>query len=111
MGTQATLVPIAFISAASEQARARFPYLDHNRTTTVLTVVAANGAIYEAERAWLVCAWALPAWQPVAERLGSRTRLVLVRAVARTVDRHRQRTLTRIYGPGCDTCRISTPTT
>jgi predicted DCC family thiol-disulfide oxidoreductase YuxK len=111
IGTQATLVPIDFIPAASEQARTRYPYLDHNRTTTVLTVVAANGAIYEAERAWLVCAWALPTWQPIAERLGSRTRLVLVKAVARTADRHRQRTLNRIYGPGCDTCRISTPTT
>ncbi len=112
LGQQATMVPIHFLPAASSNARCRYPGLDHDRTTTVLTVVAANGAVYEAERAWLVCAWALPAWQPVAEHLGTRSRLPLVRLVARSVDRHRHRLLARSHVDACDgACRIAAPTT
>jgi predicted DCC family thiol-disulfide oxidoreductase YuxK len=109
LGGQATLVPIEFIASASPQARARYPLLDHERTTNVLTVIAADGAVYEAERAWLVCAWALPAWQPLAELLVTRPRLLVVKAVTQAVDRHRQRNLARLYGPNCETCRISGP--
>ncbi len=111
LGGQPTLVPIRFMPSGSDEARARFPGLDHERTMTVLTVVAGNGAVYEGERAWLACAWALPRWQPVAEHLGSRPALLGVRAVSRIVDRHRQRSLAHIYGPSCETCRISTPQT
>jgi predicted DCC family thiol-disulfide oxidoreductase YuxK len=109
LAAQPTLAPIEFLAAASPGAAARFPALDHERSTTVLTVVAANGAVYEGERAWLVCAWALPGWQPVAERFGTRRRLLLVKAAARLVDRHRHNTMRRLYGPACDTCRISPP--
>lgn len=109
LASQPTLVRVEFLSAGSADAVSRFPALDHERTTRVLTVVAADGAVYEAERAWLVCAWALPAWQPLAERLTTRTRLLLVRAAARTLDRHRDRRLARLYGPTCDTCSLRTP--
>ena len=109
LGRQATNLPIEFVASASPEARRRFPTLDHPRTTTILTVVAQNGAVYEGERAWLVCAWALPAWRPLAERLGTRPRLLMVKAVAKAVDRHRRRVLATTYGPGCDTCRIAAP--
>lgn len=111
LASQPTLAPFEFLPAASPAARSRFPGLDPLRTTTVLTVVAANGAVYEAERAWLVCAWALPRWQPLAERMGTRSRLVLVRAAVRALDRHRHRSLVKLYGPSCDTCSIATPAT
>lgn len=93
LGTQATLLPVDFVAAGSAGARARFPGLDHERTTRVLTVVTADGAVYEEERAWLLCAWSLPRWRPVAEGLGGGWRLRLVRVVARAVDglRHRGR--------------------
>src|SRR5438105_117367 len=71
LGEQPTMVPITFVAADSHEAHERFPDLDHSRTTTVLTVVDSNGAVYEGERAWLACGWALPAWQPVAEHFGS----------------------------------------
>jgi predicted DCC family thiol-disulfide oxidoreductase YuxK len=104
LASQSTLVPFEFLAAGSPQARGRFPDLDHERTTTVLTVIAANGAVYEAERAWLVCAWALPRWQPLAEHLGTRPRLLAVKTATRLIDRHRQRKLTSLYGPSCDSC-------
>ena len=109
LAAEPTLVPIQFLAAATPEAMARYPALDHQRTTTVLTVVAADGAVYEAERAWLVCAWALPTWQPLAEHLGTRHRLLLVKAAARLVDRHRHATMRKLYGPSCDTCQISQP--
>jgi predicted DCC family thiol-disulfide oxidoreductase YuxK len=109
-GGQATLVPMEFIGAASTEARRRYPRLDHQRTVTVLTVVAANGAVYEGERAWLVCAWALPGWQPVAEHLASGPRLALVRVLSRSVDRYRHRLIAKSYGADCATdCRIAAP--
>lgn len=76
---------------------------------TTLTVVAANGAVYEGERAWVVCAWSLPGWQPVAESLGSRPALLAVRVLARALDRHRRHAVTSGYRPGCDTCGIAGP--
>src|SRR3954470_20577254 len=108
LGRQATNLPIEFVASASPEARRRFPTLDHARTTTVLTVVAQNGAVYEGERAWLVCAWALPRWQPVAEHFGSRLRLRLVRFAARGVDGYRHRLIRATYGDGCDgDCRVT----
>jgi predicted DCC family thiol-disulfide oxidoreductase YuxK len=109
LAAQPTLVPIDFVAAASPEAVRRFPNLDHARTTSVLTVVAANGAVYEAERAWLVCAWALPKWQPLAEQLDTRGRLVLVRAAARLVDRRRHAVMRKLYGQSCERCQIAPP--
>ncbi|MDQ6614056.1 MAG: DUF393 domain-containing protein [Actinomycetota bacterium] len=106
---QSTMVPIEFLAAASPEAVSRFPYLDHHRTMTVLTVVARDGGVFEGERAWLVCAWALPSWQAVAERLGSRSGLPLVRVFARTVDRYRHRLIARPYRGTCAQCRIAAP--
>jgi predicted DCC family thiol-disulfide oxidoreductase YuxK len=107
LGSQRTLVPIEFLASASREARSRYPQLDHERTTRTLTVVATDGAVYEGERAWLACAWTLPRWQPVAEHLGNRPALLAVKVLARTVDRHRERALASLYGPGCDTCGIA----
>ena len=104
LSSQPALVPIEFVPADSQEARTRYPHLDHERTVAELTVVATNGAVYVAERAWLACAWTLPRWQPVAEHLGSRSSRLVVKIAARVVDRHRQRTLTSLYGPSCDTC-------
>lgn len=104
LGRQPTLLPVEVLAAASVEARRRFPELDHARTRRVLTVVTSDGAVYEEERAWLVCAWALPAWKPVAEGvgggpLGRRAAAV----VARTVDGYRHRRLSRTGA--CPTCR------
>jgi hypothetical protein len=96
---QATVVPIEFLAAASPEAVRRFPHLDHQRTITVLTVVARDGAVFEGERAWLVCAWTLPSWQPLAERL----------VLARSVDGYRHRLIARSYGETCAQCRIAAP--
>jgi len=106
---QPTLVPIEFVAAGSPEARRRFPALDHTRSVTVLTVVAADGAIYQGERTWLICAWALPAWQPVAERLSTRRGLTLVRLAASIVDGYRHRRSAASYRENCVQCRAAAP--
>lgn len=103
LGRQPTLSAVGFLAADSPEARRRFPHLDHPRTTQVLTVVASDGAVYEGERAWLVCGWALPAWQPVAEHLGHGARLRMVRVAARLVDGYRHRL---IRSAPCESCRM-----
>jgi predicted DCC family thiol-disulfide oxidoreductase YuxK len=109
LGAQATLAPIEFLPADSAAAHRRFPRLDHDRTTRVLTVVSSDGGVYEGERAWLVCAWALPAWQPLTEHFGTGLRLRLVRLAARAVDGHRHRR--RAGTEPCARCSIATPAT
>lgn len=98
---QPTTVPVAFVAADSPDSHRRFPSLEHRRTTTVLTVVSPDGEVFEGERAWIVCAWMLPAWQPVAEHLGGVAGRFAVRLVARVVDGYRHRT-TGTYGDPCD---------
>lgn len=111
LATQATLAPIEFVAAGSAEARARCPQLDHRRTQYVLTVVGADGAVYEGERAWLVCAWTLPRWQAAAEHASRRWRLPFVRLATRGVDAYRHRLLHRTYGGACGTagCRLTAP--
>jgi predicted DCC family thiol-disulfide oxidoreductase YuxK len=106
LGDQPTLTSIGFVAAGSPEARARFPDLDHRRTTHTLTVVASDGAVYEGERAWLVCGWALPSWQPVAEHLGTGVRLRLVRFATQLVDGYRHRV---VGGGDCERCSIAAP--
>ena len=107
LGEQATLLPIEFLAADSALAHERFPLLDHERTTRVLTVVCSDGAVYEGERAWLVCGWALPGWQPLTEHFGTGLRLRFVRLAARAVDGYRHRLLAR--GEPCDRCSVTAP--
>jgi predicted DCC family thiol-disulfide oxidoreductase YuxK len=112
LAQQSLLVAVDFVAAASPEARRRYPMLDHEQARTVLTVVAHTGAVYEAERAWLACAWALPSWRPVAEHFGARWRLFLVRAASSVVDRyrHQHRPAARPYAGVCGTdCRTASP--
>jgi predicted DCC family thiol-disulfide oxidoreductase YuxK len=104
---QRTLRPITFVAADSPEAHTRFPELDHVRSTTVLTVVTSDGAVYEGERAWLVCGWTLPSWQPFAENVGTGVRLRLVRLATRAVDGYRHRLIRN--APPCEACNLAAP--
>ncbi|MCH0539356.1 DUF393 domain-containing protein [Streptomyces sp. MUM 203J] len=75
---QARLVPLDLVPAGSQEARRRFPGLDHRETLEEITVVGNDGAVYRGTDAWIVCLWALaehrakaywlatPAGRPVA---------------------------------------------
>ena len=79
---QPTLVPLELVPAASDEARRRFPTLDHARTLREVTVVGPDGSVYARERAWVVCLWATAKHRPLAERLATPSGLPFARGAA-----------------------------
>ncbi|MFJ6084015.1 thiol-disulfide oxidoreductase DCC family protein [Streptomyces sp. NPDC092369] len=68
---QSQLVPLEFVPAASEDARRRFPGLDHRATLDEITVVGDLGQVYLGAAAWIVTLWALREHRPLAHRLST----------------------------------------
>ena len=79
---QSTLVPLELVPAASDEARRRFPTLDHARSLQEVTVVGDDGSVYVREHAWVVCLWATAKHRPLAERLATPSGLPLARGAA-----------------------------
>ncbi|MCT9076291.1 thiol-disulfide oxidoreductase DCC family protein [Streptomyces fulvoviolaceus] len=68
---QPQLVPLEMVPAGSEEARRRFPGLDHRATFEEITVVGDSGQIYRDTAAWIVTLWALREHRPLAHRLST----------------------------------------
>ncbi|MEU3555536.1 thiol-disulfide oxidoreductase DCC family protein [Streptomyces fragilis] len=68
---QPKLVRLDMVPAASEEARRRFPGLDHGATLDEITVVGDAGQVYRGPAAWIVCLWALREHRPLAHRLST----------------------------------------
>jgi predicted DCC family thiol-disulfide oxidoreductase YuxK len=81
---QPLLVPVGFVAAGSTEARRLFPGLDQERTLQEVTVVGEDGAVWTAERAWVMCLWATLGHRALAERLARPSGLPLARAAAHT---------------------------
>jgi predicted DCC family thiol-disulfide oxidoreductase YuxK len=79
---QAQLLPIELVPAGSEEARRRYPALDHARTLADITVVGSNGAVWTKEHAWVMCLWATRAHRGLAEALARPGWLPLARGAA-----------------------------
>ncbi|GAB2947669.1 thiol-disulfide oxidoreductase DCC family protein [Streptomyces heilongjiangensis] len=71
LGRQRQLVPLDFVPAGSDEARRRFPVLDHRATLAEITVVGDAGQVYRGPAAWVVCLWALREHRPLAHRLST----------------------------------------
>ncbi|MFD4408863.1 thiol-disulfide oxidoreductase DCC family protein [Streptomyces sp. NPDC058467] len=71
LGKQAPLVPLRFVPAGSEEARRRFPGLDHRATLDEITVVGDGGQLYQGAAAWVVTLWALREYRSLAHRLST----------------------------------------
>ncbi|MEU7717667.1 thiol-disulfide oxidoreductase DCC family protein [Streptomyces tibetensis] len=68
---QPKLVPLELVPAASDEARRRFPGLDHGATLDEITVVGDAGQVYRGPAAWVVTLWALREHRPLAHRLST----------------------------------------
>ncbi|MFD8967031.1 thiol-disulfide oxidoreductase DCC family protein [Streptomyces sp. NPDC059568] len=68
---QRQLVPIELVPAASQEARRRYPDLDHGSTLKEITVIGDRGQIYRGTAAWIVCLWALAEHRPKAHWLAT----------------------------------------
>lgn len=80
--SQPLLVPLELVPAGSDEARRRFPGLDHGRTLEEVTVVGTDGAVWTHERAWVMCLWATRPYRGLAERLANPRLLPLARGLA-----------------------------
>lgn len=87
---QRQIVPLALVAAGSDQARRRFPELDHTTTLREITVVGDSGQVYQGDAAWLVCLWALAEYRPLAHRLSTRAGAPVARAAVLAAARYRE---------------------
>ncbi|MEU3611098.1 DCC1-like thiol-disulfide oxidoreductase family protein [Streptomyces sp. NPDC006872] len=81
LGRQPQLVPLEFLPAASAEACARFPGLDHRATLDEITVVGDSGQVYTGAAAWIVTLWALREHRPMSHRLSTPAGAKVARAV------------------------------
>jgi predicted DCC family thiol-disulfide oxidoreductase YuxK len=89
---QRQLVPLDLVPVGSEEARRRFPALDHGTAQSEITVIGDEGQVYQGQAAWLVCLWALDRYRPLAHRLSTRAGAPLARAAVLTAARYREAT-------------------
>jgi len=90
---QPAAVPLSFVAAASDEARRRFPGLDHEATLRRITVIGDGRAVFTGDKAWVVCLWALRDHRSMAAFLASAPGRPVARAMAggAEVVRHRLR--------------------
>ncbi|MDH6225408.1 putative DCC family thiol-disulfide oxidoreductase YuxK [Streptomyces sp. MJP52] len=86
---QPALVRLDLVPAASEEARRRFPGLDHGATLDEITVVGDAGQVYTGPAAWIVCLWALREHRPLSHRLSTPAGARVARAAVLAASRWR----------------------
>ncbi|MCY1140443.1 DCC1-like thiol-disulfide oxidoreductase family protein [Actinoplanes sp. Pm04-4] len=108
---RAQLVPLEFVPAGSDEARRRFPGLDHEATLRDVTVIGDEGSVYVGDGAWVACLWALADYRAMAERISSPALLPTARRFIAAASAVRERTREGFdaeaaeagyYGDGCD---------
>lgn len=97
LAEQAKFVELIFVPCASDEARKRFPQLDHDLTTRDLTVVTNDGAVYFGPKAWLMVLWALTRYRDWAYRLATPELLPTTKRVVSVISQNRYQ-LGRIAG-------------
>ncbi|MFE7269024.1 thiol-disulfide oxidoreductase DCC family protein [Streptomyces sp. NPDC057623] len=68
---QPQLVPLELVPAGSDEARRRYPGLDHAATLDEITVVGDAGQVYRGGAAWIVTLWALREHRGLSHRLST----------------------------------------
>ncbi|MFG2871697.1 thiol-disulfide oxidoreductase DCC family protein [Streptomyces sp. NPDC048338] len=106
---QRQLVPLDLVPASSQEARRRFPDLDHASTLREITVVGDRGQVYRGASAWIVCLWALAEHRPRAHWLATPAGQPFARATVLAAARWRE--AVRAHGPACEDGRCETPGT
>jgi predicted DCC family thiol-disulfide oxidoreductase YuxK len=89
LGEQRKLVELVFVPCKSEEARLRFPHLDHDLTAKDLTVIGDRGEVYMGAKAWLMVLWALCQYREWSYRLSSPALLPTTRRVVSKISQHR----------------------
>lgn len=105
---QRQLVPLDLVPAGSQEARRRFPRLDHAGTLQEITVIGDLGQVYRGTDAWIVCLWALAEHRPKAHWLSTQAGRPFARASVLAAAKYRSLTA----GPceeGSGRCEVPDP--
>jgi len=86
---QPKFIDLAFVPVNSEEARYRYPELNHALTSQDLTVISDQGALYWGAKAWLMCLWALRDYRAWSLRLSSPELLPTTRKVVSMISQNR----------------------
>ena len=86
---QRKLVELVFVPCKSEEARRRFPTLNHELTEKDLTVIGDRGQVFIGAKAWLMVLWALAQYREWSYRLSSPELLPTARRVVSMISQHR----------------------
>ncbi len=89
LAPQPKLVELQFVPIQSDEARERFPQLNHDLTTKDLTVISDGGAVYFGPKAWLMVLWALGQYREWSYRLSSPELLPTTRRVVSLISQNR----------------------
>ena len=89
LAEQAKLIELTFVPCASEDARKRFPCLDHDLTKKDLTVIGDDGGVYFGPKAWLMVLWALTRYRDWAYHLSSPELLPTTKRVVSAISQNR----------------------
>ncbi|OII69745.1 thiol-disulfide oxidoreductase DCC family protein [Streptomyces sp. CC77] len=100
---QSVLVPLDLVPAGSEEARRRFPALDHGATLEEITVVGDGGQVYRGTDAWITCLWALAEHRGTARWLAGPTGRPFARMAVLAAARWREATAPTCAGGRCGT--------
>jgi predicted DCC family thiol-disulfide oxidoreductase YuxK len=98
LAEQPKLVDLTFVACASDEARKRFPQLNHELTKKDLTVISENdGAVYFGPKAWLMVLWALTRYREWSYRLASPELLPTTKKVVSAISTNRYQ-ISRVAG-------------
>jgi predicted DCC family thiol-disulfide oxidoreductase YuxK len=89
LAEQPKLVELRFVPCNSDEARRRYPQLNHALTQKDLTVVSDQGAVYFGPKAWLMVLWALTRYREWSYRLSSPELLPTTRRVVSVISQNR----------------------
>jgi predicted DCC family thiol-disulfide oxidoreductase YuxK len=89
LAQQRKLIELVFVPCMSEEARLRFPHLNHDLTVRDLTVIGDQGEVYMGPKAWLMVLWALSQYREWSYRLSSPQLLPTTRRVVSMISQHR----------------------
>ena len=89
MVLQPAIIEVVFVPVNSDEARSRYPQLNHSLTLTDLTVITDEGAVYFGPKAWIMCMWALRNYNEWSIRLSTPELLPTARRVFSMISQNR----------------------
>jgi predicted DCC family thiol-disulfide oxidoreductase YuxK len=86
---QPKMIEMTFVPIKCDEARKRFPNLNHELTASDLTVISEKGAVYFGPKAWLMVLWALDRYREWSYRLASPELLPTTKRVVSLISQNR----------------------